>query len=284
MVKQQGVALAIVVWFIAGMSLLVAGIVAQAKVDTRLAQMHVARAEAVAAGDGAIQLMLAEHQLNRDVAKAPSIGLQRAYRLGNTEVMVSLQPAAGFIDLNTAAQPVLAALFLIIGQVDESEANFLAANVIKWRSQSPGQDTKLIRAQKFYTIEDLLRVDGMSRTLFDAVRNYIVVGKNTHTDWSLAPAELMPVLRMANPAEVETISKRREQLAHASEAPTAGDPLQAGAQSLSGTYRADARVVYGDQTWLRRRWVVIESLPGSRLPWHFDRTEPVRIYQPYGIH
>ena len=38
--RQGGVALAIVVWFIAGMSLLVAGIVADARVDTRMAQLH----------------------------------------------------------------------------------------------------------------------------------------------------------------------------------------------------------------------------------------------------
>ena len=43
---QSGVALAIVVWFLAAMSLLVSGIVFQAKVDTRMAQLHVARAKA----------------------------------------------------------------------------------------------------------------------------------------------------------------------------------------------------------------------------------------------
>ena len=34
--KQEGVALALVVWFIAGMSLLVAGIVSHARVDSRM--------------------------------------------------------------------------------------------------------------------------------------------------------------------------------------------------------------------------------------------------------
>ena len=63
--RQQGVALAIVVWFIAGMSLLVAGIVAQARVDTQMAQVHVARAKAVAAGDGAIQLMMVDLMTSR---------------------------------------------------------------------------------------------------------------------------------------------------------------------------------------------------------------------------
>ena len=58
--RERGVALAIVVWFIAGMSLLVAGIVSHARVDTQMAQLHVARAKAAAAGDGAIQLMMAD--------------------------------------------------------------------------------------------------------------------------------------------------------------------------------------------------------------------------------
>ena len=35
--RQSGVALAIVVWFIAGMTLLVSGIVSEAKIDTRMA-------------------------------------------------------------------------------------------------------------------------------------------------------------------------------------------------------------------------------------------------------
>ena len=65
---QKGVALAIVVWFIAGMSLLVAGIVSHARVDTQMAQLHIARAKAVAAGDGAIQLMLGERLFNQDRA------------------------------------------------------------------------------------------------------------------------------------------------------------------------------------------------------------------------
>ena len=58
--RQEGVALAIVVWFLAAMSLLVSGIVFQARVDTRLAQLHAASAKAMSAGDGAIQLTLAE--------------------------------------------------------------------------------------------------------------------------------------------------------------------------------------------------------------------------------
>ncbi len=57
---ESGVALGIVVWFIAGMALLVSGIVSEARIDTRLAQLHYFKAQAAAAGDGAINLALAE--------------------------------------------------------------------------------------------------------------------------------------------------------------------------------------------------------------------------------
>ena len=43
-VQQRGVALGIVVWFIAGMALLVSGIIAEARIDTRMAQIHYFRA------------------------------------------------------------------------------------------------------------------------------------------------------------------------------------------------------------------------------------------------
>jgi hypothetical protein len=230
--KQHGVALAIVVWFIAGMSLLVVGIVSHVRVDTQMAQVHVARAKAVAAGDGAIQLMLADRLLNVDPATGEPGRLTGKYQLGNNEVTVTLYPATDFINIDSAPQKVLAALFLLEGQVSEGEANSLADNVVKWRGGLSGSDSAQSRINTFAAIEDLLRVEGMHRTLFDAIRDFIVVG-----------------------------------------------------QGGGVTYRADAVVRYGDQEWLRRRWVALGSGAGSSLPWHFSRTEPPRVHeQTNGVH
>ena len=89
--REAGVALAIVVWFIAGMSLLVAGIVAQARVDTQLAQIHADRARVTAAGDGAIRLAVASLEaLSRSRAAGQSSNRQR-FRVG--EYMVEVQNA-----------------------------------------------------------------------------------------------------------------------------------------------------------------------------------------------
>jgi general secretion pathway protein K len=285
--KQQGVALAIVVWFIAGMSLLVAGIVSIARVDTQMAQLHVARAKAVAAGDGAIQLMLAERFIKRDLVPDGSGRPAGIYRLGDIEVLVTLTPSAGLIDLNTAPQGVLAALFVTFGKLPEGEANFLADNVVKWRGGLSNSKRQTGGTNKFGAIEDLLRVEGANRGLFDAIRDYIVAGPTGSgiIDWVAAPEALLPVLEKADSEGLEAVYKRRESRSGSYAAGEAGEGERGPGQAMSGTYRADALVSYGDKIWLRRRWALMRSSPDSTLPWRMVRTEPPRVYEgSNGVH
>jgi type II secretory pathway component PulK len=269
--SQKGVALAIVVWFIAGMSLLVAGIVSHARVDTQMAQLHVARAKAVAAGDGAIQLMLAERLLKQGPAADEQSLLSGVYELGSLEVLVMLFPVAALINVNEAPQAVLAALFLIGAQAAQGEANFLAENVVKWRGKN----------SKFREIEDLLRVSGMSRTIFEAVRSFVAASDTggAVTDWEASPAELLQLADQISPGELNGLARRREMLAGSNAGGQRDGRGQGNALSLSGAYRADALVKYGDQTWLRRRWISVGAGVGSVLPWQTVRTEPPRVYE-----
>ena len=263
--RQRGVALAIVLWFIAGMSLLVAGIVAQARVDTHMAQLHVARAKAVAAGDGAIQLMMVDLVNAKGEAGAMPVG---NYRLGDIDVSVVMVPASGLIDLNSAPAEVLSALFLLAAGLGEEEARLLAQGVVEARSAGPGQG-----GIKFDAIEDLLRVPGTSRALLDSVRDFIVVSESGQggTDWSQAPEELLQVLARANPALADSVRSRRGSAAASYPRPAGG------AGAMASAYRADAIVRYGDKTWLRRRWVAIGTDTSTELPWHMTRTEPPRV-------
>ncbi len=256
--RQRGVALAIVVWFIAGMSLLVAGIVAQGRADTRMAQLHVARAKVAAAGDGAIVLLLAERLAAGPGDRGEAAGV---YRLGDLEVGVSLVPAAALIDLQSAPPEVLAALFSGPGGLDEAAAGQLALNVVQSRAPPPGGS-----GARFDTVEDLLGVPGASRSLLDQIRDFIVVGSSGQggTDWSQAPGPVLAVLERANPDRARAVSVRREE--------RGGAPAL-----LAGAYRADAVVRYGDRTWLRRRWIDMVSAAGSELPWRVTRTEPPRV-------
>lgn len=263
--RQKGVALAIVVWFIAGMSLLVAGIVAQARQDTHMAQVHVARAKAVAAGDGAIQLMMVD-LMSAERGSEPAT--RGRYRVGEVEVDVALVPAAGLVDINKASFEVLAALFLFAGSLAQDEALQLADSVVQTRSAGRAGGVQ------FNAIEDLLRAPGVSRALLDSVRDFIVVGESGQgvINWSLAPEELLEVLAIANPAQADKIRARRGATGTGARRSARGP-----AASRTDAYRADAYVRYGDKTWLRRRWISVGTNSSSALPWRVTRTEPARV-------
>ncbi|MCX2977560.1 type II secretion system protein GspK [Candidatus Marimicrobium litorale] len=272
--SERGVALAIVVWFIAGMSLLVVGMVSQARLDTRMAQLHVARAKAVAAGDGAIRLMLAERLL---VPRPAAADLLRGdYQIGDTSVSVTLYPEAALINMNQASYQTLVALFELLAGLLPDEANLLADNVLKWRGDAPGADNKKSVRRDFKSAEDVLRVNGLSRTVFDAIRDYIVVGnsRGSTTDWAQAPEALLAVLKETQPDELQRVLQQRE-----TRPETEVESPGSAQRTLSGFLRADALVHYGDQYWLRRHWVSLGgAAPGGTLPWRSKRTEPPRVY------
>ncbi len=256
---QSGVALAIVVWFIAGMALLVSGIVAQARVDTQLTQLHVARAKAVAAGDGAIRLAMLDLLAARDRGNGDDLNPITEHRVGDIEVEVRLQDTAGLLDLNVATPQQLTAL---LGVADSDIApRRLANSVVEWRQGQRRERTRRKSLSQFQSPEDLLQVPGFNRTTLDGIRDYVVAGKPARGALRLAVA----------PRELQSLLGRA----------TADQPVDAAqaAGGVSPMYRADALVSYGDQQWLRRRWIAVEPSQHTRLPWRPVRTEPPRIYE-----
>ena len=182
-------------------------------------------------------------------------------------------PAAGFVDVNSAAPEVLQALFQFGAGLEPAEAQRVAVNVVKWRSGKPaGSGSRRSRGEqgRFYSLEDMLRVEGVNRTLLDGIRDYAVAGSWTSgtMDWSASPQAMMDLLAELNPGQAGAIAKRRDSMSAAG----SGSRLRGG-----GVYRADALVSYGGRTWLRRRWLKMESAKGSTLPWKTMRTEAPRV-------
>ncbi|MEH6593522.1 MAG: hypothetical protein V7746_24865 [Halioglobus sp.] len=263
--KQRGVALAIVVWFLAAMSLLVSGIVFQARVDTKMAQVHVARAKAQAAGDGAIQLMLSALSSGNLRGNALPRG---TFEIGGLPVTVELVRVSGLVDLNRADAGTLGLLFAS-SQQSSGEAQLIADNVVKWRNSSHDADG-LKKPVKFASIEDVMRVEGVGRTQLDAIRDYVVVGQAGQLEVSLvdAPAPLLKLLAGKNGRAAASVLDGRAGLA------ASDKKIQS---SRGAKYRVDARVQVGEQTLLRRRWVDMVAGKNSELPWRFSRIEPVRV-------
>ena len=90
----------IVVWFIAGMALLVSGIIAEARIDTRMAQVHYFQSSGCGCGDGAINLALAEQEGCERAGNAGADRLQN-YQIGPRSVEVRMIPAGVFVNISS---------------------------------------------------------------------------------------------------------------------------------------------------------------------------------------
>ena len=272
--RQRGVALAIVVWFLAAMALLVSGIVYEARLDVRMAQAHVARAEVEAAGDGAIQLALAAALGGIGRGSVEAI---REFQVGGHRVLVEITPVSGLINLNSASEDLLSFLFARAGGLSPDQAQLAASSVIQWKASGAGASS-LRRAQRFESVEDLMRVPGISRTLFDGVRDYVVArsGGGGSIDWSAAPAGLLGKFAEKYPKEVAAATRRQERLADLVGGP-ASSAISGGGSLATGNFRVDATVLYGDQAWVRRRWVSVGGSSRRGVPWRVTRTEGPRV-------
>ena len=277
--SEAGVALAILVWFLAAMSLLVGGIVMQARMDTKLSGLHLATARVEAAGDGAIQLALTNllvlEQAGEFSGRSAHYG---THRLGRLEVAVVLTPLSGLIDLNMAPEGLLSALFSSIDGMDESTAYELVTSVVKWRSAAP-QELSDSPGGRFEVPEDLLMVESVDRDIFEAVRDslYVAVQGGSGVVWVSAPASVLQALgEVDEMSATELAASRLTEKVESLEPPVWMDlSYQQAVQSYS--YRADARVVFDNTVYLRRRWVDRARVGADGLPWLFFRTEAVRV-------
>jgi hypothetical protein len=256
---QRGVALAVVVWFIAGMSLLVAGVVLSARTDARLAQLHLARAQATAVGDGAVNLLLADVKEGLFSSEGGGRFAQQRYLLGDWQVDVVAVPMEWLGNINAASPALLANALQLSGAANAGSAEQLADAVVQWRSGAPG-----VPASRFEALEDLLDVPGMNRATWDVVRDFVAVptGGAGLSGPDNRSRRALQRLRGLTPESRAAVGL--------------SDTDRGAGRSGSGSYRVDAIVLIGDTRWLRRRWVTM-SAGQSGLPWRVLRTEPARI-------
>jgi len=264
--RQSGVALAIVVWFIAGMTLLVSGIVSEAKIDTRMAQLHYFRAQASAAGDGAIRLALAAQLGQKASGQAGMTGFL-SYQVGIKTVEVRMIPAGFFVNISSAEIEDLRQLFTVTAADGQASPEALAQAVVAYRDGVNINGGKKNRPNEFYAIEDILKVPGISRQVFDRVRDYVVVAPlSGSSDGKPAGGS------DGKPVPVQTRLNHIDQALNG-DGPLANNAVQHAADKL----RIDAVVNLGDHQWLRRQWIALgNSGSASALPWQVIRIEAAR--------
>lgn len=281
--RQSGVALVIVMWLVAALSLLASGLVATTRADVRGTQVLKQFAMHAALGDAAIRLAASQLKLE------PLVDHPVVFRftLEGYGIEVQVLPASAFINLNGASLELLRDALQFGADLPEAQAQLLAERIVDWRdpddaalpngaeraayeaAQSPFRP----RNGPFESVDDLIQVIGMNLDLHDRIRGlFTTQGGAQGVDPRFAPPAVLRILAAGNAGQVERIMSARQ----------AQDPLfdmtgltqQHLAQTASGPYRFMATYRAEQVELARARWIDF-SAPRPELPWAELAAEPV---------
>lgn len=291
--KQRGVALAMLLWMLAALTLLVSGVVFQSRTDVQLTRLYLDQARVQAAALGAAHLLLAEQALAASSGELNSGGIfAREYELNGLQLHARAVPVGGLVDLNLASPELLAVMFQYLGRLDANDAEQLAEQLVDWRmppqvdvaadvaaDSAEGEEPALIGNGMLTVVEDLLRVPGMSRAVYDRVRTAVHVepGGQQGVDPLAAPEDVLLLIANGDAGVVDTIIEaRRDTSVSAADLPGGLDPLYL-ASGGAGGYRVDVHVAQQSQPPLVQRiWVRMTGGQGG-VPWQFTRVLPVEV-------
>lgn len=277
---QRGVALAYLLWMLAGLALLVSGLVTLSLGDVRSTGLLRDRAQVRAAGMGAAHLLLRDRMDEqaagvRETAGGENSGgstvFTRGYEFGGYRITGRVIPLNGLLSLNSAPAGLLSDLFQFVGGMDQGDAAVLADRVVAWRSgEFPDSD----EAMRFLVVEDLLRVPGMSRTVYDRIHGLVHTedGGAAGVDPTAAPPGVLLVLARGDETQVEdALGKSR----NPGETLAADFPDLYQASGGGGVEFVDLDITMPDGKVFRQRIVVDTSSRTGSAPWRFKRIYPV---------
>ena len=262
--RCKGLALIMVLWIVAALSLLVVGMSQTVRGQVRAAQ---AVSEQVAAQALALQ------QLKAESARPEGMAATRV-SYGGVEIQVLVQPLSGLISLNAAQPPLLSALLQVAGGVPEKQADQLAHAIDTWRAGGTGDATRRVPRRQFESADDLLLVPGMDYATYARIRPLVTADTYQHTNVNplAAPLPVLLVLARGNAAVAQRIASRRD-AGEAGVDTTGLDPALTGA-GFSQFFRVTARVpLDAGRIFSLAHDVALSGYASRTAPWRTLRTQ-----------
>ena len=260
---QCGIALIAVLWLVAAMSLITAGIVQSVRAEVQTVGLQKQAAVAIAQADAAILLALqALHNRQKDVGKDVQ---KMPVEFEGVTYQVSLQPLNGRIDINAAPLALLADLYRYAGGMQANQAQNLAQSTIDTRQQKNAKGIP----REFDAIEDLLGVPGMTygvyARLVDLISAEIKDGTG-RVNPSAAPPGVLLVLSGGNVARTADFAAQRGATPMVMDTSFFKPEYIDSASTKSLNIQVAVNLV--DGAILQRSWHVYwEADPRSGLPW-----------------
>ena len=285
-IRRRGVALVVVMWLVAALTVLVSALVANTRADLRGAANHRLFIEHAALGDGAIRLAALQLKHATEPLHGP---FSTTVHFEGRDIVVTATPVAGLINLNAASQELLEALFIHGAGVSENDAAVLASRVIDWRdpddaalpagaendSYEAAGSVFATRGGPFASVDDLVQVLGVSVDVHDKIRGLVTAyGGAAGVDPRFAPAGVLAVLARGRLDVVERIVATR-----AADEPL-NDTTELEQQFITSTsdklYRMEANQTMDGMRLSRVLWVDLGAQSSAGLPWREIAVESVR--------
>ncbi|MBV2092556.1 MAG: general secretion pathway protein GspK [Candidatus Thiodiazotropha sp. (ex Ctena orbiculata)] len=206
--RNRGVALILVLWLVALLTIIAASFSTQSKVESRLAGNS---------KDALQAKLLAESGFSRAVMELMVISPQQRWNFNGQlyplqtaqgELEVSIRNASGLLDLNKASSDQLNRLFVLISD-DPEERNALVDRLNDWRDADDlrrlnGAEDKDYRAAGYNyatagkdltSLEELAYVMGFDAARVNRLRPYVTLNSDTATvDFRFASEQLTALL------------------------------------------------------------------------------------------
>lgn len=258
----KGMALIAVLWTVAALSIAATGLMYSATQEIKMAARQHNTVVAMASADAAVRLVLQELVAHKAPLKSPE---QAIVEFGGHLIRVRVQSLNGFININRAPEPLLAAMLVHGGGVPPGLAAQLAATIVQWRSR-PASDGRPVG---FDAPEDLLRVPGVDYDLYASIAPLISASLSGSglVDPRGASLPVLVVLAQGNIALARKLYAVREH------SPGDMDTTQLSAAFLEASsgrgLSIQAEVPIANNLVLRRVWDVALTASGrTGLPWN----------------
>lgn len=230
--QQTGVALAIVLWLVAALSMMAAGLASLSRDEVSSAATGSLLSKSFYLGKGVARVIMLDRRIaaqldsgaqsNSDSTTKPGLFSAR-YTVDGVAVSATVFPASGFLSVSGAEGGVWADYLLGVAGLDETAASQLLTNMSLTPVGGGRDDGSVITVDTstfgglsraygsrgtggtFY-VETLLSVEGMTRELYDSIKRNIAPFRHAGTfNPAFAPTEIQAVLGMTDePLENQT--------------------------------------------------------------------------------
>lgn len=287
--RVQGAALVLVLWVVAGLSLVVLAGAHSMSSYARLASIELERLRSEAVLDSAISIFAQSLKGQPEVGKAHQTF---ELTLGETLVQVDVTPSKGLVDVNIASEDLLQAVLREIGGLSPGDATVMASRIKDWidpddqPSGVGGAEAPQYRAEKWPSMprnagledgSELLAVLGMTSDVYEKLRPFLGLNGQPQLDISSAPDELIDRLtgrqglgaqiRHSAPEQKEAIISPYTSMPYFSNRSTQADRMV----RITATLKS-----VGGLTWQRLVWIDRNERPDTLTSWTTLLVEPTR--------